>query len=87
MKNQITMLKESIERAENEKFIIYNCGGVQENKQIKQYVIINDDNQNAYNVTVEGSKVIKCDCPHHTYRNSVCKHMIKIAMEKNLEIV
>lgn len=83
MKNQITMIKESIERAEKETFIIYNCGGVSDN--IK-YAVINSDNQKAYIVTTEGTKVTACDCPHHTHRKVPCKHMVKIAAEKDLNL-
>ena len=80
---QIEMLKNSIAKAEEEKFIIFESGAKVEGVN---FVLINEGSQKAYNVTTDGEKVTGCDCPHHMFRHVPCKHMIKIAMEKDLNL-
>jgi hypothetical protein len=36
--------------------------------------------------TDRNGEVASCTCPHHTFRNVICKHMIKVALENGLSV-
>ncbi len=39
-----------------------------------------------YNVTLENGKAVNCSCPHHQYRNRICKHMENANAQVQIEI-
>lgn len=73
-------LLNSIERAKDEEMIIFENYGV----DAEGYTVINDGR--AYQVKVENDEIVECNCPHHYHRGVICKHMIKISLEKQLDI-
>lgn len=71
----------SMEKAKTENMTIVNST---ETKTTKDFVVLN--NGNGYLVHTEENTVITCNCPHHTFRNAICKHMIKVSMDKGMDI-
>lgn len=51
-----------------------------------EFVVINNEGEAGYLVTTENNKVTSCNCPNHQFRQVVCKHMIKVALNKKLEV-
>lgn len=83
---RLAALRKSIETFESENFKIMNSG-----KDGLEYVVINNEEDKAYLVKVDAEKVVECNCPHHQFRKIdgkgvICKHMLKVAMDKNLEV-
>lgn len=83
MKTQVQMLQDSINKTQEEKFIIFESG---EKCEGINYIVINEESKKGYKVTTDGQKVTSCDCPHHKFRGMLCKHMIKVSIEKELNI-
>lgn len=52
----------------------------------EEFNIYNLDNRTGYIVSLLDDLIIDCTCPHHRYRNVVCKHQIAVASEYNLLI-
>lgn len=78
---QLAALRKSIETFESEQFRVLNSG-----KEGLEYIVINNEEDKGYLVKVDGEKVVSCNCPHYVYRNVTCKHILKIAFDKNLEV-
>lgn len=73
-------LLNSIKRAELDKIQVYkNCGVNNED-----YTVISD--KKAYQIKVRDEVIVACDCPHCTYRKVICKHMIRVSLDYNLNI-
>lgn len=51
-----------------------------------QYLVINFEHQSIYHVDTDNEKVLSCDCAHYTYRNIICKHMMKVSIETGKQI-
>ena len=75
------MLVKSINKARKEDVTIVNSG----NPFAKDFVVIHGDK--AYTVETDGKVVLSCNCPHHVFRGAICKHMIKVSFEKNMDII
>jgi hypothetical protein len=73
-------LLKGIEKAKVEKMQIYKHGA----PASEGYVVIHQ--KIAYNVEVKDGQVSKCSCPHHHFRGVICKHMVKVSMQYNLNI-
>lgn len=83
---KLSTLRKSIETFESEKFKVLNSG-----KKGLEYIVINHEEDKGYLVKVDDEKVVSCNCPHHQYRKIdgqgvICKHMLKIAFDRNLEV-
>lgn len=84
---QLEMLINSIKTFESENFKVINSG-----KGGNEFIVINNEEDFGYLVTTEDTKVTNCNCPNRHYRTSsngksvICKHMIKVALEKGLDI-
>ena len=70
----------AVKRANEENMTIIKNGA----KDSQSYIVINDDK--GYNVSVQEGKVTGCSCPHHSFRGVICKHMVKVSLERNLDI-
>ncbi|MFW6242935.1 MAG: SWIM zinc finger family protein [bacterium] len=49
-------------------------------------LIVKSESGKAYNITVKNEEIIKCSCPHSHYRKTICKHMLKASIEKDMNI-
>lgn len=78
---KLAMLCKSLETFKSENFKILKSG-----KDGYEYIVINNEEDYGYLVKVDGDKVVGCNCPHHYYRGAICKHMLKVAFDKNLEV-
>lgn len=70
-----------VERARNTSMQIFNDGTPRNHNG---FVVVNGSN--AYNVLVRDNQISGCTCPDHIHRGTVCKHMVKVSLEKNLNI-
>ena len=76
----LQMLLNSIEKVKEENLTIVESGGVEN----KGFIVINEK---AYIVEVdENDEIVSCTCPHNYHRGAICKHMLKVSIEKNLNI-
>jgi hypothetical protein len=50
------------------------------------FIVINQEGDIGYNIIVEDNEIVACDCPHATFRQIVCKHMVKSSLVKNINI-
>lgn len=80
-KTKLEYLLDAIKLCEKENFKIINSG-----KGGNQFIVINNEGDYGYLVTVENNLVKNCNCPHHQYRQAICKHMVKVAIDKKLEL-
>jgi predicted amino acid dehydrogenase len=48
------------------------------------FIAINNDK--GYNVEVVNNEIVRCNCPHNTYRGVICKHMVKASLAKGINI-
>lgn len=78
---KLDALRKSIETFESEDFKVLDSG-----KEGLEYIVINNEGDKGYLVKVDADKVVECNCPHHQYRGAICKHQLKVAFEKNLEV-
>jgi hypothetical protein len=78
-KSNIVALLNSVERAKNEKMDVFPHGGKRGG-----YVVVS--NGKAYDVYVDDGYIQGCTCPDHENRHKICKHMIKVALEQNVNI-
>ena len=77
----LQMLLNSIEKVKEENLTILQNGGVGANG----FIVVNENN--AYNVNLdENGDIVSCTCPHYHHRKAICKHILKVSMEKNLNI-
>lgn len=77
------MLVNSLDRAMMESLKVYRQGtvGFEQN-----FVVVNHENVDAYEVQVNEGIIKSCTCPHSTYRKACCKHMLKVAMVHDMDI-
>lgn len=73
-------LLNSYNRAEEEEMKIYKNNGVEN----QDFTVINDNR--AYQIKVIENEIVSCDCPHCVYRKVICKHMIKVSLNYDLNI-
>lgn len=81
VQSKLKMLIKSVAALESENLKVLNSG-----KGGTDYMVINNEEDFGYLVTTDGEKVTGCNCPHHVHRGAICKHMLKVAMDKNLEV-
>jgi hypothetical protein len=77
------MLIASLDRAMMEDLKVYRHGGVGHEGN---FVVINHENVDAYEVKVEEGIIKECSCPHSYHRKTICKHMLKVAITHHLDI-
>jgi hypothetical protein len=71
----------AIVRASNETMTVINNG----DPNTKGFIVIH--NGAGYIVPInDKGEITGCTCHHHFYRNAICKHMIKVAMQKGLSL-
>lgn len=83
MMTNLTMLINSFDRALMEQLKVYRNGSVGSEQN---FIVVNHENVDAYEVQVEDGKIVKCTCPHSVHRKAVCKHQIKVSMIHNMDI-
>ena len=44
------------------------------------------DHGKIYNVNFKDNMIINCTCPHCFYRKTVCKHMMYVSLNKDIDI-
>lgn len=78
---KLQMMVNSIKTMEEENLTVINSGqgGI-------DFIVINNEQDYGYIINTQENKVTNCNCAHRTHRDTVCKHMLKVALEKNLEI-
>lgn len=74
------MEMDSHQRAHEESLIVHEIND--EFIQVENFV-----KNTKYYVKKEDGYIIDCDCPHHTYRNVICKHMVIAAEETNTRLL
>ncbi|MEX3625090.1 SWIM zinc finger family protein [Viridibacillus arvi] len=77
------MLINSLDRAMMESLKVFRQGSVGSEQN---FVVVNHENQDAYEVVVDNGIIQKCTCPHSTHRKAVCKHMLKVSMKMKMDI-
>lgn len=78
---QFEALVNSIKSAEKENLKVLDSG-----KGGTEFIVINDEGEAGYLVTSENGKITSCNCPNHQFRQVTCKHMVKVALGKKLEV-
>lgn len=78
---KLQMMVNLIKTMEEEDLIVINSG-----KGGIDFIVINNEQDFGYVINTQDNKVTKCNCSHHLHRDVICKHMLKVALEKNLEI-
>lgn len=68
-------------RAEREDMTILKNG----DPNTKGYIVVHNGVGYVVKTDING-EVAGCTCPHHTYRNVICKHMIKVALKNGLSV-
>lgn len=79
----VQTLIQSIDRAMMEQLKVYRQGSVGSEQN---FVVVNHENVDAYEVIVEDGIIQECTCPHSQYKKASCKHMFKVAMVHSLDI-
>lgn len=78
---QFEALVNSIKRSEKENLKILDSG-----KGGTEYIVVNNEGEAGYLVTSAEGKIVDCNCPNHQLRGVVCKHIVKVALAKKLEV-
>ncbi|MGP0689728.1 SWIM zinc finger family protein [Priestia aryabhattai] len=76
-------LFQSFDRAMMESLKVYRNGGI---GLEGNFVVVNHESVDAYEVKVEQGIIKECTCPHSHWRKAVCKHMIKVGLIHNMDI-
>lgn len=76
----LEMLMNSIDKAKNEELLVLKSG----EPEREDFIVVH--NEKGYLVRTEDNEVLGCTCPHRMYRKAVCKHMIKVSLEKGMNI-
>lgn len=80
-KTNVEHVINAIIRADQEEMVIVKNG----DPNIKGYIVIHGNT--GYMVkTTENGEISHCTCAHHTFRNVICKHMIKVALAHGLSV-
>jgi uncharacterized Zn finger protein len=79
----VMTLMASFDKAMMEDTKVYRNGSVGSEQN---YIVVNHENVDAYEVTVEEGRITGCTCPHAFHRGAVCKHQIKVAMIHSMDI-
>lgn len=64
-------------------------------KSLSYKIVSFSDDDKTYNVSVRkrkiadgvGTFIASCDCPHHAFRQAICKHMIAVSLEHDIDIL
>lgn len=80
--NTMTLIR-SLDKAMMENLKVFRNGSVGAEQN---FVVVNHENVDAYEVTVENGFITGCTCPHATHRGAVCKHQIKTSMVHSMDI-
>lgn len=83
MMTNTTMLMNSFDLAMMENLKVFRQGTVGSEQN---FVVVNHENVDAYEVIVEDGIIQKCTCPHSHHRKAVCKHMLKVSMTHNMHV-
>lgn len=72
----------AIQRAQNEEMVIIKNGA----PNSEDYIVINQEGSAGYNITIKDNQIIECSCPQNHHRKVICKHMVKVSLEKHINI-
>lgn len=78
--SNIVSLINSVEKAKTESMQVIEHAGLNGG-----YIVVHNDK--AYMVSMLNEEIVHCTCPHHIQRQTICKHMIKVALEKGHDII
>lgn len=77
------MFMNSLDRAMMESLKVFRSGSVGSEQN---FVVVNHENVDAYEVLVEDGVIQRCTCPHSHHRKAICKHQIKVSLTHGLSI-
>ncbi|MED3976097.1 hypothetical protein P4639_22125 [Priestia megaterium] len=80
--NTMTLIR-SLDKAMMENLKVYRNGSVGSEQN---FVVVNHENVDAYEVTANNGIITGCTCPHAFHRNAVCKHQIKTSLVHSMDI-
>lgn len=83
MMTNTQMLINSLDRAMMEQLKVYRNGSIGKEQN---FIVINHENVDAYEVQVEDGVIMKCTCGHAHHRRAVCKHMLKVSIIHGMNI-
>lgn len=79
----VQTLINSIDKAMYESLKVFRNGSV---GREQNFIVVNHENADAYEVSVEEGIITGCTCPHAHHRGAVCKHQFKVAMIHSMDI-
>jgi len=80
-KTNVEHMVNAVVRAGQEEMTIVKNG----DPNIEGYIVVHGNT--GYVVkTNKASEISHCTCAHHTFRNVICKHMIKVALAHGLSV-
>ena len=53
---------------------------------LEPIIILKFGSWEIYNVNFKDNMIINCTCPHCFYRKTVCKHMMYVSLNKDIDI-
>jgi uncharacterized Zn finger protein len=80
MMTNLQHLQNAIQRANTEEMMVLKNGAPDNNG----FIVVNGEK--GYNIEVHENMVTRCSCPHNVFRGVICKHMVKVSLEKELNI-
>lgn len=80
-KTALKQLALSIDLANNESLKVFDFGFGH-----KEFVVTDEKETIGYVVVTENKKVIGCQCSDRLKDGIICKHMVKVALDKDLEV-
>lgn len=78
-KTRLEMQSDSLERAKEQYIEVQKI-------EDDLYMAHNLTKGTQYAIEVIDGKIISCECPHHFYRNVICKHIYATKLQYNIEI-
>lgn len=83
-KTKYQMQLDSFDRALEQDIKAINLSEI--GRSSKQIIVQNYDHNTVYEIIIKDNEIISCNCPHHFYRNVICKHMVAVMMQSHIKI-
>lgn len=83
MTTNTQMLINSWDRAMMESLKVFRNGSVGSEQN---FIVVNHENVDAYEVKVSEGKITSCTCPHSIHRKAICKHQLKVSIIHQMDI-
>jgi hypothetical protein len=78
-KTEAQMVRDAYNRSDREDHSVMKLND-------QEYLVKNYTNNSSYIVEVDDNFIYNCSCPHHVYREVICKHMISVYYKTNKQI-